>query len=503
MEGKKDDCALTGVSLRKLFPRSKFFGGDDVLVSRVVTDPALCQPGDLLAILGDCTDPMRAGCEAMARGAAGVMAEQLLPIPLPQCIVYDAGRAAAKLCDTLHDCPSRSMLMVGVVGADGKTATALLVAAMLRGAGHRTAYETDLGSCDGIVQSVPAHRADSVTSISEFLADARDSGCAAAVVELSDAWVHSPAIGSILFDVIVLTGGKASGDNEAVLANSMDLALERLRDDGVAIVNGDSPAAVAAADRAGVPTLIHALRRDADVSAKIFDQQPGATTLMVSAGDTTSMMETKLTGSALASSQLAAVTFGLLIELPLHRAIDTATKISSLPGRMQRLPGHDSPSVVLDAVGSASRLGQTLRSLRRERCGGKLWVVAAVASGIGGSEAAACGRVAERYADHVILTSGAAGKGKFLSQTHDWLDGVDRVGAPRLVADREAAIQWALAQAAAHDTILIAGGWPADSPALQRAAIEADVKVVAEYRRRNHQDEAPMIFAHPAMQAGV
>lgn len=503
MEGKKDDCASTGVSLRKLFPRSRFFGGDDVLVSRVVTDPADCQPGDLLAILGDCTDPMRAGCEAMARGAAGVLTEQLLPIPLAQCIVGDSGRAAAKLCDALFDCPSRSMLMVGVVGADGKTSTALLVAAMLRGAGHRTAYETDLGSCDGVVQSVAERRAESVTAIGEFLADARDSGCAAAVVELSDSWLHSPAIRSISFDVIVLTGGKVSGESDAMLATSMDLALEQLRDDGVAIVNGDSAAAVAAADRAGVPTLTHALRHDADVSAKIFEQQPGATTLMISAGDTTAMMETKLTGAALACSQLAAVTFGLLIELPLHRAIDTATGVNSLPGRMQRLPGYGSPSVVLDAVGSAARLGQTLRSLRRERCGGKLWVIAAVPERCQGSEAAACGRIAERYADRVILTSGAAGKGKFLAQTHDWLDGVDRVGAPRLVADREAAIQWALSNAAANDTILIAGGWPLGSPAMQRSAIEADMKIVAEHRRRNQEDESPTIFAYPAAQAGV
>lgn len=502
MEGKKNNCALTGVSLRKLFPRGKFFGGDDVLVSRVATDPAACQPGDLLAILGDCTDPMAAGCEAMARGAAGLLTEQLLPVPLTQCIVPDVGRAAAKLCDALYDSPSRSMLMIGVVGADGKTATSLLIAAMLRGAGHRTAYETDLGSCDGVVQSVAERRADSITSVSEFLADARDSGCAAAVVELSNAWVRSPVIRSISFDVIVLTGGKASSD-DAVLAGSMDLALERLREDGVAIVNGDSPAAVAAADRAGVPTLTHALRRDADVSAKIFEQQPGATTLMVSAGDTTAMMETSLTGAALASNQLAAVTFGLLIELPLHRAIETATRVTSLPGRMQRLADYGSASVVLDAVGSASRLGQTLRSLRRERCGGKLWVVAAVPAGVPGSEAAACGRMAERYADHVILTSGAEGKGKFLAQTHEWLDGVDRVGAPRLVADRAAAIEWAIGQASAKDTILIAGGWPADSPALERAAIEADVKIVTEHRRRRDAEESPMILPHPAVQAGA
>lgn len=494
-------CARVGVSLRQTFPRSQFFGGDDVWVSRVVTDATACQPGDLLAILGDCTDPLRAGCDAMARGAAGVLTEQLLPIPLAQCIVNDAGRAAAKLCDTLHECPAQSLLMVGVVGADGKTTTALLTAAMLRGAGYRTAYETDLGDCDGVVQSVAAQRADSITSISEFLANARDSGSAAAVIELSSSLIYSPAMAALEFDVVVLTGGRSSGELADGLAGAMDLTLERLREGGVAIVNGDSRAAVAAADRAGVPTLVHALRNDADVTAKIFEQQPGATTLMVSAGEVTAMMETQLTGAALASSQLAAITLGLLVELPLHQAIESISGVSALPGRMQRLPGYGATAVVLDAAGSAARLASSLRNLRRERCGGKLWVLATVPEHGSESDTAACGRTAERYADHVVLTSGAAGKAEFLKLAHCWLDGVHNVGGPRLMADRQTAIEWVLDQAAANDTILIAGGWPSDSPHLERAAIQADADIVAAHRERDPRGPKPVILAHPALHA--
>lgn len=497
----QDHCAPVGVSLRQTFPRSQFFGGDDVWVSRVVTDPTACQPGDLLAILGDCVDPLRAGCEALARGAAGVLTEQLLPLPLAQCIVNDAGRAAAKLCDALHESPADSLLMVGVVGADGKTTTALLAAAVLRGAGFRTAYETDLGDCDGVVQSVATRRADSVTTVSEFLANARDSGSAAAVVELSHSMIYSPLMSTLEFDVVVLSGGNTSGELENGLVGAMDLALERLREGGVAIVNGDSPAAMAAADRAGVPTLVHALRRDADVTAKIFEQQPGTTTLMVSAGDVTAMMETGLTGTAMASNQLAAITLGLLVELPLHQAIESISGVSALPGRMQRLPGYGATAVVLDAAGSAARLGNALRSLRRERCGGKLWVVASVAEQGRECDTAACGRTAERYADHVVLTSGAAGKSGFLERAHCWLDGVHNVGGPRLMADRQTAIEWVLDHAAANDTVLIAGGWPSDSPQLERAAIQADADAVNAHRDRDPRGATPVILAHPALHA--
>lgn len=115
------------VSLRNLLPESRFVGGDDVHVSRVVNDASECLPGDLLAILPSCDDPTEAGCRALARGAGGLLTEQLLPIPLPQCIVRDVERAAASVCDELFSRPVDDLLMIGVVGGDGKTTTSLLL----------------------------------------------------------------------------------------------------------------------------------------------------------------------------------------------------------------------------------------------------------------------------------------------------------------------------------------------------------------------------------------
>lgn len=484
------------VSLRNLLPESRFVGGDDVHVSRVVNDASECLPGDLLAILPSCDDPTEAGCRALARGAGGLLTEQLLPIPLPQCIVRDVERAAASVCDELFSRPVDDLLMIGVVGGDGKTTTSLLLANLMRSQGIRTAYETDLGCCDGVVQTTKAKRPNGVAATCEFLADARDAGSTIAILELSDVLVRSAAFDHLRFDVLVLTGGGNRRPVDGLGVTLEDIALERLREGGAAIVNGDCPVAMAAADRAGVPTLTFAMRNDANVSAKVFDQQPGETTLMVSTGDVTTVMETALTGPAMAMCQLAAVTAGLLMEFPVHQAIQSVTSLRQIPGRMQRIVEYGKPTVVLDVCGSSKRLGVILRGLRRERNGGKLWVIASGTCEQMAEETATMGRTAERYADKTVLTVRPSAKADFLRIAHNWLDGVVKPQNPYLIADRDAAIHWVLSNAQPQDTVLIAGGWAVHSPADQRSELEADAAMVGRIlcQYAADLDEDPVIL---------
>jgi UDP-N-acetylmuramoyl-L-alanyl-D-glutamate--2,6-diaminopimelate ligase len=426
----------------------------------------------------------------LARGAAGLLTEEILPVPLPQCVVSNADRAAAKLADALHGNPAEDLLIVGVVGAGGKTTTALLTAAMLRGLGQRTAYDTDLGSCDGVIQSAADSRQLGVLETSEFLADARDAGSAAVVLELSDDYLHSAGFRNLALDVLILTGGKQTPEDAGV-ACGLDLALEQLREGGVAIVNADSRAAMAAADRAGVPLLTYGLRGEANVSAKIFDQQPGETTLMVTTGDVTATMETGLTGPLMANNQLAAIAVGMLMQSPLHESIAALAKVRHIPGRLQRIGGWPTPAVMLDSCGSPQRLRGLLRGLRRERGAGRLWVVAAVGEGADSVDLAATGAVAEKYADRTIVTSASPTKAGFLSAAHDWLDGVKQPGKPRLIANRAAAIAWAIEQAGPADTIVVAGGWCSDAPALERSALACEEEMIRELLQARAEKPQP------------
>jgi UDP-N-acetylmuramyl tripeptide synthase len=68
------------------------------------------------------------------------------------------------------------------------------------------------------------------------------------------------------------------------------------------------------------------------------------------------------------------------------------------------------------------------------------------------------GRVVERFADRIVLTSTESAKSTFLRSSHAVLDGFKNVAVARLVADPVKAIRWAVRHADPRDTVLIVTG---------------------------------------------
>lgn len=124
-------------SLAAILPESRFFAGDDIRFRRLTATATEATADDLVAYRIGEGSPEQLIADAMARGAAGIVTEQVLPCPLPQCIVGDVDLAMAQITAALAGHPDRKLLTVGVVGPAGKTTTTLLVAALLRAQGIR------------------------------------------------------------------------------------------------------------------------------------------------------------------------------------------------------------------------------------------------------------------------------------------------------------------------------------------------------------------------------
>ena len=461
-----DDCCdlIKVISLKQQFPLATFFQCEDVTASSLAVSTDEIKPGDVCVYRAGESDPVEFAALALAQGASAILTDQLLPCPLPQVIVGDVESAACDLMNDLCQHPSKKLMMIGVVGNAGKTTTALMVAGVLRSLGIRTAYETDLGSSDGIIQTVEPRGCAGGAKLVSRLGEASDAGCGAAVIEITSNVAAAHA--GVFFDLLIVTGSSASNDSlESADKNfgpdPLMVALEHIAQDGVVIVPADHPKLLRRVDDAGLKRLTYGLRREADLSAKVFDNQPGEMTLMISCGDETAAMETRHCGEAMAMNQLAAIAVAMLLESRLHEAVEMVSRLPQVPGRMQRLTGFDSAAVVIDAAGDWARISSTLRTLRQQRCGGKLWCVMTLAdtANAGAEEAfALSGRMIEKYADRVVLTSTHEAKPNFLATAHAVLDGFREVTVARLVADQRRAIQWALEHAMPQDTIVIMGG---------------------------------------------
>ena len=110
-------------SLRQILPASRFLTSDDLFFGSVAASPKEATEGQLVVYRIGSMCPAQVVAEALARGAAGILTEQVLPSPLPQCIVGDIENALAKIAAHEHKHPDRELLNVAVVGSAGKTST--------------------------------------------------------------------------------------------------------------------------------------------------------------------------------------------------------------------------------------------------------------------------------------------------------------------------------------------------------------------------------------------
>jgi UDP-N-acetylmuramoyl-L-alanyl-D-glutamate--2,6-diaminopimelate ligase len=447
------DSVRPALSLRQILAPCRFFAGDDVIFESVATSSASAERGQLIVyrIGQDC--PTQLIADAMARGAAGILTEQLLPCPLPQCVVGDIELAMAQITAHVLNHPDRELLNVAVVGSAGKTSTTLLIASLLRAAGIRTAYECDLGTSDGLVQSTSNAKLLAGSELVQWISEAVDCQCKAGIIEIDEERARQGHYDAIEFDMVVVTG--SAGYQGDFGPSGLQCVLDRLTQDGVVIAPIDDPKAMQVVRESGLRSVTYGVRRDADVTAKIIEQTDGLTTLLISHQDTTAVMETTLCGSGMAANHAAATLIGLLLAQPLQDSVERLSLLRVIPGRGQRVSSHGFATVVLESGGAPDRIATSLRTHRSMKGAGRLWCIAAIDQQTGAEQLAELGSHLERFTDHAIVTSTLAGKREFLKCSHQVLDGVQKCAALRLVADRQRAIEWAVKEAGPQDTIVV------------------------------------------------
>ena len=445
--------AKNPLSLRSLLPSGRFPGQEDIQFRRIAYDAKQSTAGDLAIyrIGKDC--PSRVVADATARGASGILTEQVLPSPIPQCIVGDVELALATLTAAVTGRPDRKLLNIGVIGSAGKTSSTLLIASLLRSSGIRTAYWNDLGDSDGIVQSTPKSSIPTGSKLVNWLKDAVDNQCAASVIEISEEMARHGKYDAIEFDMIVVTGSESRTDDFG--PQGLQSALECLTATGVVIAPADDPRTLRTIRGTGLRLVTYGVRKAADVTAKIIEQVDGLSTLVVSHRETSAVMETTLCGAAMAANHAAASVVGILLDRSLPEIVEQLSQLTVIPGRGQRLSQWNQPTVILESGGNVDRITQALRTHHSMKAKGKLWCVFAITERFSSQELADGGAALERFADRMVITSTPRAKVTFLAKSHEVLDGVQKCAAFRLVADRSRAIDWVLQEASEQDTVVI------------------------------------------------
>ncbi|MCR9293444.1 MAG: Mur ligase family protein [bacterium] len=496
----EDSLRKDGLSLRGFLSEAVFVGAEDIRVRRCVDRADKCTPGDVFVPRRSPTaDEHDRVEEAVRRGAVAVVAERLLPVSVPQCLIEDTHQAYARICHALAGDPSRRMLSIAVVGTHGKTTTSLFVSSMLKKLGGAVAYYTSLGASDSTACDRTATRPPGARRLANWMRKADMAGAPAAVVELTPAMLANQVAAGVEFDLIILTGLRAGQNRGAANVREYTLLLDRflasLKPHGMLLYNADDAQAAAWAERCDATAVSYGLDAAEHVRAKRLSRMGGEQQLLVSAGHLLMPLTLKIPGDHVARAALAAVATSWMFDLPVPKAIAGVELLQSIPGRMQRIQESVEAPVYIDAGSTPDQLAVATHALRQHQLG-PATVVLDLNSRVTQRCRQRLGEVLDRSSARIVLSGSDLSATATQSIAMDVLGGVRSPGRVHVIPDREAAINWAVDNTDSG-AILLAGcgvqGWtsrdgePVNDEMLAKAAV----------RRRNQIKTAPNLGIFP------
>lgn len=442
--GEERPAALTHI-LARLRPR-RGAPLPKVQVSGITCDPAGVRPGDLYVALEDRV-PGSIG-QAVSRGAVAVVTQRGPDADpgVPVVVVQDAIRALGHMADRLFGRPSKSLRTAAFTGSTGKDAAAILTQAALQSAAlqtHRIGLATD---------GFPSpHR------LQEALRDLRDQGTKACVIEASSRdLVLGRFEGTTLHCGVFLgihpaKGSRYHGGFEEYLDAKAEL-FRSLPRTAVAAFNRDDPAWEILAEETRAKVVTFGLESAAEVRGSIRRMDLRGTELVIATPLGPCVITTPLVGRQHARHALAALTVSLALGADMEAAVRGIASVAQIPGSLERLPMPAPHQVFLDVAQDVASVQETLAALR-PLVPGRLVVVFGAPSAP--EERAPVAALVERFADAMVITSGAADQAQGMGPIKELARGLEAPRNALLDPDRRQAIGLALDGALPSDVILI------------------------------------------------
>jgi UDP-N-acetylmuramoyl-L-alanyl-D-glutamate--2,6-diaminopimelate ligase len=412
-----------------------------VEVSSVAYDSRAVRPGAVFCCLpGEHRDGHDHAPEAKERGAVALVVERQLDVDLPQVVVGDARQAMGLLAAALFDHPSRALDVVGITGTNGKTTVAHLLGTVLETSGRRTGV---LGTLSG-PRTTP-ESPDLQARLAELVA----TGHRAVAMEVSSHAVELRRIAGTWFRVAVFTN---LSQDHLDFHGTMDryfaakAALFTPDKVGLALVNQDDPWGKALLDQVVV-------------EARGWSPADALDPVLTAEGSTFTWrgvpVRLALAGRFNLANAVAAAEAARALGLTPEEVAAGLAEARPVAGRFEPVEGGD-VAVVVDYAHTPDGLDQALASAR-ELTQGRLIVVFGCGGDRDREKRPLMGRVADRAADLVVVTSDNPRSEAPQAIIDEVLDGVEREHGLVVEPDRALAIDHAVQVAHPGDLVVIAG----------------------------------------------
>ena len=442
-------------------------------IRNISSDSRTLEPGDLFLACGGATshgldyvaDAVTAGVAAIAWDSSTAEAPAA-EVGVPMIGVPNLAAHLGEIANRFFDRPSEHVKVVGVTGTNGKTTVAWMAAQCCELLGERCGYIGTLGTGVGEVAGAEGMTTPGVIELHRNLADFRDAGAGWAAIEVSSHALAQRRVDGMTFDTVLFTNlSRDHLDYHGSMQSYAETKARLFRDYPARnrIVNLDSEFGTELASRCGHDVVTVSTRFDRVANGRpfVFVRSVVASgtgsNVRVSSSWGDGEFHLSLPGDFNVANAVLVLAAMLQHGIPMTQACETLAGLSAPPGRMERVASGDNlPAVYIDYAHTPEAIDVALRALRKH-CAGRLWCV----FGCGGDRDAGkrpqMGRVAERRADHIVITNDNPRSESPAAILDDILKGLASPNDATVIEDRAAAIGWAIDNAKADDVILVAG----------------------------------------------
>ena len=372
--------------------------------------------------------------------------------------VTDTRAALGEVAVAFYGRASERLDLLGVTGTNGKTTTGFLLHHLLTATGRKSGLVGTVETRIGTASYASAFTTPDALALAALLRRMADDGCDACAMEVSSHALAQDRVHGLDFRAAVFTNLTHDHLDYHHTLESYASAKRRLFDSlapaAVAAVNVDDPfhSTMTASTPARVVT--YGSSAGAHVRVDVLANAVGGLQLRLDGYE----RRFRLAGAFNALNLAASYAVGRDLGIPAAEALDALADAPGVPGRFETTSSPDGVLGVVDYAHTPDALENVLRTAR-EMMGdrGRMWVVFGAGGDRDRTKRPEMGAAAERWADHVVLTSDNPRSEDPWAIIRQIGAGLDRPTRAVVEPDRAAAIAWVAASAAPGDVVIIAG----------------------------------------------
>lgn len=417
-------------------------GSKEIAITGISSDSRTVSPGNLfIAKKGTSFDGSEFIPEALNAGAVAILTDIFDPFLKVTQVIHSAPETlTAPLAARYFGQPSEELYMVGVTGTKGKTTTSYLIKHVLDGLALSAGLVGTIEAVIGERRFSSSLTTHDTLSNQRWLREMIQTGCKAAVLEVSSHGLAQGRVEEIAFDVGIFTNLYPDHLDYHQTMEEYAKAKRKLFEIAKrAILNADSPWSDFMGKGFTFGIEKGRLRAE-NISLKADHTQFTVEGVP---------FEIPLIGRFNVYNALAAVAVGLDRGAALSHIAEILNQFTSVPARLERIG-----NVFIDFAHTGEALENVLKALR-EIAKGKVIVVFGCGGNRDPNRRTGMGKAADQFSDFAIITNDNPRK-------EDPFEIAKQIASafkdpPLIELDRKKAIQMALQMAAKDDLVLIAG----------------------------------------------